>query len=86
VGKTTLLEDLFKEQDTVYIDLLDPNVYDELLLDKSRFVPLIDSPQNTNKRVVIDEVQRLPYLLDIAHSQIQKRKRHQRQQSMSSPN
>ncbi len=74
-GKTTLLEQTFKLSDSLFVDLLDPQVYDELLLDKSRFAALIDSPQNRSKRVIIDEVQKLPTLLDVVHSQIHKRKR-----------
>lgn len=48
---------------------------DDLLLDSSRFLSLIDAPTNQKKRVVIDEVQKFPRLLDIVHSQIQKKKR-----------
>jgi predicted AAA+ superfamily ATPase len=36
---------------------------------------VIDAPSNINKRVIIDEVQRALELLNIAHQQIQKRKR-----------
>ncbi len=74
-GKTTLLQQRFSLSDTVFVDLLDLNTFDELLLDKARFVSLIDSEGNSNKRVVIDEVQRIPELLNVVHSQIQKRKR-----------
>jgi uncharacterized protein len=74
-GKTTLIEEIYSESDSLFIDLLDLETFDELLLDKSRFISLIDSPENINKRVIIDEVQRLPNLLDVAHQQIQKRKR-----------
>ena len=74
-GKTTLIEDLFPSSETVFIDLLDSSLFDEFLLDRSRFTSLIDSPESINKRVVIDEVQKLPELLDVVHSQIQKRKR-----------
>ncbi len=48
---------------------------DALLLDISRFEALINSPENLKKRVVIDEIQKLPRLLDIVHSQIHKFKR-----------
>jgi predicted AAA+ superfamily ATPase len=74
-GKTTLLEGYFSKQDTCFVDLLDSQTYDEILLDSGRFLRMIDSPDNLSKRVVIDEVQRIPALLDVAHSQIQKRKR-----------
>jgi predicted AAA+ superfamily ATPase len=59
----------------LYVDLLDLATFDELILDKNRFLALIDTPEHKDKRVVIDEVQRIPALLDVAHAQIQKRKR-----------
>jgi uncharacterized protein len=74
-GKTTLLEQVYSPEDTVFIDLLDSAVFDELVLDPSRFAALIDTQDNIGKRVVIDEVQKLPLLLDTVHLQIQKRKR-----------
>ncbi|MCC6220164.1 MAG: ATP-binding protein [Deltaproteobacteria bacterium] len=74
-GKATLLAQSFSAQDSLHVDLLDSITYDDLLLDKSRFIALIDSEKNIHKRVIIDEVQKLPDLLNIAHSQIQKRKR-----------
>ncbi len=75
VGKTTMLEAAFKPKDSVFVDLLDINLFDQLMLDPSRFEALIDSPENRRKRVVIDEIQKFPRLLDVAHRQIQKRKR-----------
>ena len=74
-GKTTLLEKIFSTEDSLYVDLLDLTTFDELILDKSRFQALIDAPEHKEKRVVIDEVQRIPALLDVAHAQIQKRNR-----------
>ena len=74
-GKTTLLEGLFRSEDTLFVNLLDSNTFDELLLDKKRFTALINAPENLKKRVVIDEVQKLPELLDTVHLQIQKSKR-----------
>lgn len=74
-GKTTLLDALFSKEDTLFVDLLDIDFFDQLMLDQGRFLALIDSPENKNKRVVIDEVQKFPKILDIVHSQIQKRKR-----------
>lgn len=74
-GKTTLLQDQFSTQDTVVVDLLDIDLFDQLMLDPGRFLTLIDSPENIKKRVIVDEVQKFPRLLDIVQSQIQKRKR-----------
>ena len=45
------------------------------MLDSFRFTAMIDSPENRGKRVIIEGVQKIPSLLDIVHSQIQRRKR-----------
>ena len=74
-GKSTLLQDVFSTQDTLYLDLLDIKLVDDLMLDKSRFERLINAPESKAKRVVIDEVQKLPSLLDVVHQQIHKFKR-----------
>ncbi len=75
VGKTTLLEGLFTEKDTLFVDLLDLATFEEFVLEKNRFLALIDAPENIKKRVVIDEIQKIPELLNVVHQQIQKRKR-----------
>jgi predicted AAA+ superfamily ATPase len=74
-GKSTLLEHLFPKEETLFIDLLDLETFDDLLLHKGRFLSLITSPENINKRVIIDEVQKLPELLNVVHQQIQKNDR-----------
>jgi predicted AAA+ superfamily ATPase len=48
---------------------------DQLLMDFSRFKDMIDQPGQLSKAVIIDEVQKLPKLLNVAHMQIQERKR-----------
>ena len=74
-GKTTLLQETFSTKDTLFVDLLDVDFFDQLMLDSRRFEALIDAPENKNKRVVVDEVQKFPKILDVVHRQIQKRKR-----------
>ncbi len=74
-GKTTLLHSVFDESDTLFIDLLEADLMDQFLMDVRRFEALILEPQHKNKRVVIDEVQKLPKLLDYVHKHIQKYKR-----------
>ncbi len=74
-GKTTLLKKLFDPEDTLFVDLLSIETFDEFLLDPTRFQALINTPEHINKRVVIDEIQRLPRLLDIVHMEIQKERR-----------
>ena len=74
-GKTTLIRNQFPNENAVYVNLLDNTLMDQLLLDSTRFIDLIDSAENRLKSVIIDEVQKMPQLLNIAHTQIQERKR-----------
>jgi uncharacterized protein len=74
-GKSTWLRTSFPEKDVIYINLLDPDVYESLSLKPLKFLELITSKENQKKIVVIDEVQRVPALLDIIHDQLSQSKR-----------
>lgn len=74
-GKTTWLSHYFSDKDSLYIDLLDPQLFDEFISDSNRFLQLIHQAEHKKKRVILDEIQRVPKLLDIIHSEIQKSKR-----------
>jgi len=74
-GKISILDHEFSQKDSLFVDLLNIELFDQFILDPTRFEALIDLPEHKNKRVIIDEVQKLPKLLDVAHTQIQKRKR-----------
>lgn len=74
-GKTTLLLEAFDAKHSLLLDLLNPTLYDEFILEPTRFESLINNSKNQKKRIIIDEIQRIPRLLDIIHSQIQKHKR-----------
>lgn len=52
------------------MNLLDPVLFDELLLSKGRFRSLISTKEAEGKVIVVDEVQRLPWILDVAHDEI----------------
>jgi predicted AAA+ superfamily ATPase len=75
VGKTTLIQEQFASDRVLYLDLLDIELMDQLLLDPGRFRQIIDSPEHIEKPVIVDEVQKFPKILDVVHGQIQKRKR-----------
>lgn len=72
-GKTTLLKKKFLTKETLWIDLLsysdeerfgkNPDLLSEILKEKSY------------KRVVIDEIQKIPKLLDIVHLEIERNKK-----------
>lgn len=68
-GKTSLLKAQLK--DSVYIDLLNADVYEELM---RRPVALQEKIKNKKQIVVIDEIQKLPKLLDEVHRLIEDKK------------
>jgi predicted AAA+ superfamily ATPase len=69
-GKSTLLKMEFKGRDPLILDLLDVELVDELSLAPRRFVERIGD----RKLVIVDEVQKLPRLLDYVHSLIEDKK------------
>jgi predicted AAA+ superfamily ATPase len=60
-GKSTLLKDLFP--DAIYFDLLLANEYDRFLRNPSLITEILVSPGQTGP-VIIDEIQRIPSLLN----------------------
>ncbi len=69
VGKTSWIKSEFK--DSLYFDLLDSSVYTSLLASPSRLADLI--PSDFAGWVVLDEVQRVPELLNEVHRLIESR-------------
>ena len=70
-GKSTWARMVFP--DAVYVDLLDERLYQDLLGDPSLFAQSIGDPA-PNDWVVVDEVQRLPSLLNEVHRLIETRR------------
>jgi predicted AAA+ superfamily ATPase len=69
-GKSTLLRTIFP--DAVYFDLLDLGLYSELLANPGRIEAL--AMPRMPARIVIDEIQRIPELLDEVHRLIEGRR------------
>ncbi|MBK7960399.1 MAG: AAA family ATPase [Bdellovibrionales bacterium] len=63
-GKTSWLK--FHYKDAIYIDLLKSQIYNDLRVRPERLWDLI--PRNYRGAVIIDEIQKLPPLLDEIHS------------------
>lgn len=74
-GKTTLLHQTCQGSTTVFVDLLDLEQETEFLRDPGRFGRLVDGLSSTIQTVVIDEIQRVPRLLDVIHLKLEERKR-----------
>ena len=70
-GKSTWLKSTYK--DGLYINLLSAKVYDDYLKNPNALASDIQLFQRKNKSkiIIIDEVQKLPHLLDEVHAQIE---------------
>jgi predicted AAA+ superfamily ATPase len=73
-GKSTLLKGLFLSEDLLWIDLLNQKLEFELSTDPDSLIDLwkVKKP----KWIVIDEVQKIPRLLDVVHRAIEEYKIH----------
>lgn len=69
-GKSSLLKTLFQENEAVTIDLLDPEIADQFSAYPNRFLDFISVYKNKKPWVIVDEVQKVPKLLDIIHKQL----------------
>ena len=70
-GKSTLLAQIFKDKDPIIIDLLRRDTYRELLAHPEKLSQLILPAKGSKKFVVIDEVQKIPELLELVHYHIE---------------
>ena len=71
-GKSTLIRERFLKK-SLYIDLLDPKIEDRYRLNLNLLKEELEG--NTKiKRVIIDEVQKLPRILDLVHQMIEEKK------------
>jgi len=69
-GKTTWVRTKFTK--AVYLDLLEAELFNDLLANPQRLENFI--PKNFNDWVIVDEVQRIPELLNEIHRLIEKSK------------
>lgn len=73
-GKSTFLETFLKEDQRVTIDLLDPELANELISYPNNLLTRLMPYEGVREWVVIDEVQKAPQLLDIVHRLIKERR------------
>lgn len=74
-GKTTLLHHTFPPKSTAFVDLLDLQQEASFIRDPERFGRFIDGLPPSIQTVVVDEIQRVPRLLDVIHRKLEERKR-----------
>lgn len=73
-GKSTFIKQFFKDKDVLWFDLLDLNVEDEIRRDPKTIHHQIEAKQGRVEWVVIDEVQKIPELLNLVHQLIESTK------------
>ncbi len=75
-GKTTLLSDVFINKNQIWIDLLRPAILDKYETNPDLLIQEIEglSTKERPRWIIIDEVQKVPKLLDVAHYLIEKYK------------
>ena len=69
-GKTTLIKERFKDQ-VLFIDLLDQELERQLSSSHNDLINMVKAHKDEIQYVVIDEVQKIPKLLDLVHMLIE---------------
>lgn len=75
VGKSTWIRAHFSTSESLYFNLLDPETHELFLLQPQRLKEIINLKKNLEKIIVIDEIQKVPSLLDIIHDELSQKKR-----------
>lgn len=75
-GKTTYIRDAFDPDASLYLDLLDPELEDLYRRTPGRLEQQVGALPASVKWILIDEVQRAPRLLDVAHRLIERTEKH----------
>ena len=70
-GKSTLLKERFNEKQCLWLDLLDSHVEDRFLRNPGELYPIVKALPSEIPYVVIDEIQKVPPLLDEVHRLIE---------------
>lgn len=71
-GKSTLLSKLFNSEEALYLDLLDNEMVSRLMANPEELSRMLE--ESTKPWCIIDEVQKVPDLLNVAHRFIEKKK------------
>ena len=64
------MKERFSLKETLYIDLLNPELANQLSAYPNRLIEIILPHLNDKKWIIIDEIQKVPSLLEIVHQQI----------------
>lgn len=73
-GKSTLIKETFLNEESVYYDLLTSKDYERLLVNPSIFREEVQELDKKIKYIIVDEIQRIPNLLNEVHYLIENSK------------
>jgi len=77
-GKSTLIHQSFdknfQQGEVLFLDLLDPAIEKQLSLHPERLIEMVNARKVPPKWVIIDEVQKIPKILDVVHKLIFEKK------------
>lgn len=71
-GKSTFLRAFIPKADALWVDLLDPEEEDRLSRRPVELIERIEAKASRPEWVVVDEIQKIPKLLDVIHSLLEK--------------
>lgn len=74
-GKSTLLAERFNQKNTVWFDLLDSQVFDQFSRNPGELYAVVKALPKEVSHVVVDEIQKVPQLLDEVHRLIEEKKK-----------
>lgn len=66
-GKSTWLEQCFSKEQSIWINLLEPETEEAYTLDPSRLIRVVLALEPSVTHVILDEIQKVPKLLDVVH-------------------
>lgn len=70
-GKSTLLRKTFTQENSLWIDLLDPAEEERYSINPSTLYSEVLALDESKKYIIIDEIQKIPKLLDVVHKLIE---------------
>ena len=73
-GKSTWLKQYFADKPHLYLDLLNPDLEENLSKNPDELLSMIEALEDKQSWVILDEIQKIPKLLNIVHLCIEKHK------------
>lgn len=74
VGKSTLIRYTYSKKNTLYINLLDPLEEERFSRNPNELIELVTALPTNHHHIIIDEVQKVPKLLDVIHLLLETKK------------